>query len=200
MYDIGVIHGRFQVPHNDHLRYLLAGKALCRHLVVGITNPDPSLTAEMAADRKRSSALANPLTFYERLVILRDVLLEAGVSQSETTIVPLPITHPDLYRHYVPLDAVFLLSICDDWGRHKLGQFQSLGLKTHVLWDVPPEQKGISGTEVRQAMIADRPWEHLTPAATVRHCRAWNIAARLRGLVSPVPENESWGAGDPEAM
>ena len=46
MYDIGVIHGRFQVPHNDHLRYLLAGKALCRHLVVGLTNPDPSLPTE----------------------------------------------------------------------------------------------------------------------------------------------------------
>ncbi|WP_153306808.1 nicotinate-nucleotide adenylyltransferase [Desulfonatronum thioautotrophicum] len=182
MYDIGVIHGRFQVPHNDHLRYLMAGKALCRHLVVGITNPDPCLTAEVDADRKRSSALANPLTFYERLVILRDVLLEAGVSHAEVTIVPLPITHPDLYRHYVPLDAVFLLSICDDWGRHKLAQFQAMGLRTHVLWEIPSEQKGISGTDVRQAMLQGRPWEHLTPTATVRHCRTWNIAERLRGL------------------
>ncbi|TVQ99792.1 MAG: nicotinate-nucleotide adenylyltransferase [Desulfovibrionales bacterium] len=182
IYDIGVIHGRFQVPHNDHLRYLMAGKALCRHLVVGITNPDPSLTTEVAADRLRSSALANPLTFYERLVILRDILLEAGVSHAEMTIVPLPITHLKLYRHYVPLDGVFLLSICDDWGRHKHDQFQSLGLRTHILWEVPPDQKGISATDIRQAMLQGRPWEHLTPAATVRHCRTWNIAERLREL------------------
>lgn len=40
----GVIHGRFQLLHNDHLKYLLAGKARCEHLVVGITNPDPCLT------------------------------------------------------------------------------------------------------------------------------------------------------------
>jgi nicotinamide-nucleotide adenylyltransferase len=42
LYELGVIHGRFQVLHNDHLRYILAGKELCRHLVVGITNPDPT--------------------------------------------------------------------------------------------------------------------------------------------------------------
>ncbi|GAB6058551.1 nicotinate-nucleotide adenylyltransferase [Desulfonatronum parangueonense] len=183
MYDIGVIHGRFQVLHNDHLKYLLAGKALCRHLIVGITNPDPLLTAEVVVDSNRSSLLANPLTFYERLVILREVLLEAGVGLSETTIVPLPITHPRLYRHYVPLDAVFLLSIYDDWGRHKLAQFKALGLRTHVLWEVAPDQKGISGMDIRQAMLHGRPWEHLTPKATARHCLAWNIPERLRELV-----------------
>ncbi|MHA2009472.1 MAG: nicotinate-nucleotide adenylyltransferase, partial [Promethearchaeota archaeon] len=43
-YDLGVIHGRFQVLHNDHIKYLMAGKKLCKYLVVGITNPDPSLT------------------------------------------------------------------------------------------------------------------------------------------------------------
>jgi D-arabinose 5-phosphate isomerase GutQ len=41
--DVGVIHGRFQILHNDHLKYLLAGKDLCRHLVIGITNPDSPL-------------------------------------------------------------------------------------------------------------------------------------------------------------
>lgn len=182
MYDIGVIHGRFQVPHNDHLKYLLAGKAVCRHLVVGITNPDPGLTAQVAVDRKRSTPLANPLTYYERLVILRDVLLEAGLTHCETTFVPLPITHPDLYCHYVPLDAVFLLSIYDDWGRRKLDQFQALGLKTHRLWEVPAEQKGLSASDIRQAMINNHPWEHLTPAATARHCRAWDIPGRLKRL------------------
>jgi len=43
MTERGVVHGRFQVLHNDHVKYLLAGKARCRHLVVGITNPDSPL-------------------------------------------------------------------------------------------------------------------------------------------------------------
>jgi nicotinamide-nucleotide adenylyltransferase len=34
VYPLGVIHGRFQVLHKDHLKYLLAGKSLCEHLVL----------------------------------------------------------------------------------------------------------------------------------------------------------------------
>ncbi|MFW9878404.1 MAG: nicotinate-nucleotide adenylyltransferase, partial [Candidatus Thorarchaeota archaeon] len=30
-YEIGVIHGRFQVLHNDHIKYLMAGKRLCKY-------------------------------------------------------------------------------------------------------------------------------------------------------------------------
>lgn len=188
MFERGVIHGRFQVLHHDHLRYLLAGKGLCRHLVIGVTNPDPMLSQDVAADRKRSDLRANPLTYYERQLILRDVLLEAKLAEESFTIVPLPITLPQLYHHYVPLDATFLLSIYDDWGRQKLRQFQELGLRTHVLWDVPLEEKGISATEVRQAMSDGRPWEHLVPAATVRHCVAWDVPARLRAMGAIIHE------------
>ena len=78
-YDLGVIHGRFQVLHNDHMTYLLAGKSLCRHLVVGVTNPDPRLTGDDPSDPQRSSPEANPLTYYERQLMLREALQESGV-------------------------------------------------------------------------------------------------------------------------
>lgn len=184
MFDLGVIHGRFQVLHNDHLKYLLAGKSLCRHLVVGVTNPDPVLTSAVDADPKRSASLANPLTYYERLVMVREVLVEAGVSLADLTVTPLPITRMELYCHYVPLEAMFLLSIYDDWGRLKLRRFQELGLKTHVLWEVREEEKGISSTEVRQLMIESSPWEHLVPRATARLCMEWSIPERLRSMIA----------------
>jgi nicotinamide-nucleotide adenylyltransferase len=104
MIETGVIHGRFQILHNDHLRYVLAGKARCRHLVVGITNPDSSLTAADHADRERHKAYANPLTYFERYVMIRDVLLEAGLSEQEFSLVPFPVNRPELYRFYVPMD------------------------------------------------------------------------------------------------
>ncbi len=182
MYDLGVIHGRFQVLHNDHLKYLLAGKSLCRHLVVGVTNPDPILTSAVDVDPIRSTSMANPLTFYERLVMIREVLLGAGVELADMTVTPLPITRPELYCHYVPLDAIFLLSIYDDWGRLKRRQFQEQGMKTHTLWEVRPEEKGISSTDVRQMMIESGTWEHLVPPATARLCKLWNIPGRLRDM------------------
>ncbi|OPY16582.1 MAG: nicotinamide-nucleotide adenylyltransferase [Syntrophus sp. PtaB.Bin075] len=187
--ETGVIHGRFQVFHNDHLKYLLAGMRLCRHLVVGITNPDPKLTTEEAADKKRSSSLANPLTYYERYVMIRTVLEEAGIESSHFSIVPLPINLPELYRYYVPMDAVFFLSIYDDWGRKKLKYFHSLGLKTHVLWEVPLEAKGISAEDVRSRMIHGEPWEHLVPPCVADLMKKWDIPARLRNISEPTQIN-----------
>jgi len=114
-YETGVIHGRFQILHNDHMKYLMAGKKMCKHLVVGITNPDPFLTRQEDADPNRSAPQANPLTYYERYVMVGSALDEAWVSPREFSIVPFPINIPKLYKYYVPMDAVFFLSIYDKW-------------------------------------------------------------------------------------
>jgi nicotinamide mononucleotide adenylyltransferase len=177
---LGVIHGRFQVLHNDHLKYLLAGKARCKHLIVGITNPDPTLTRNDSADPERSDAAANPLTYYERYFLLRASFDEAGITQSDFSIVPFPVNLIELYKYYVPLDAVFYLTIYDQWGRKKLEMFKSLGLKTEVMWEKPPEEKGLTGAEIRRRMVAREPWEHLVPPAAEALMKKWGIPKRLR--------------------
>jgi len=182
MAQTGVIHGRFQVLHNDHLKYLLAGKARCAHLVVGITNPDPTLTRDDPADLQRSLPASNPLTYYERYILLQEALMEAGLQGRKFSVVPFPINLPELYRHYVPLEAVFFLTIYDAWGERKLHQFESLGLKTEVLWRKRPEEKGLSGAFIRKKMLSGDPWEHLTPKSTVRFLKDWDIPGRLRTL------------------
>lgn len=181
--EIGVIHGRFQVLHNDHLRYLMAGKRRCRHLVVGITNPDPHSTKAEATDPSRSDPAANPLTYFERHRVVKAVLHHAGVGYDEFSIVPFPINYPERYPYYVPFDALFFLSIYDDWGRRKQEYFTDLGLTTHVLWEVSPEQKGISGVDVRKRMAAGDPWEHLVPAPVPLMMIEWGIPERLKKLI-----------------
>lgn len=182
MVECGVIHGRFHVLHNDHLHYLLAGKSRCRHLVVGITNPDPLLTRDDPADPQRSSPGANPLTYFERYTMARHVLLEAGIRLADFSIVPFPINLPELYRYYLPMDAVFYLTIYDSWGRRKLERFQSLGLKTEVLWERPLENKGLSATDIRRSMVRGEPWEHLVPPAAAALMLRWDIPERLKAL------------------
>jgi len=181
-YEIGVIHGRFQVLHNDHIKYLMAGKKLCKFLVVGITNPDPSLTRDSDANPHRSTPLANPLTYYERYLMIQAALLEQGLRLTEFSIVPFPINVPELIKYYVPLDAIFFLTIYDDWGRQKKDYFQSLGLKIHILWEVPLEQKGLSSSEIRESMISGEKWEHLVPSSVVNLMKQWNIAQRLKEI------------------
>jgi nicotinamide-nucleotide adenylyltransferase len=180
--ETGVIHGRFQVLHNDHLVYLLAGMALCRHLVVGITNPDPLLTRDESSDPKRSHLAANPLTYFERYLMVRAVLKEAGIASSRFSVVPFPINMPELYRYYVPLDALFFLSIYDDWGQRKMEYFTSLGLATHVLRDVTLARKGLSASDIRRLMVQNGPWEELVPQAVANLMKKWDIPGRLRAL------------------
>jgi nicotinamide mononucleotide adenylyltransferase len=178
--ETGVIHGRFQVLHNDHRAYLLAGMALCRHLVVGITNPDPILTRDEHVDPKRSSPAANPLTYFERYVMVRTVLEESGIESGRFSVVPFPINLPELYRYYVPLDALFFLSIYDEWGKRKLEYFTSLGLKTHMLREVTADQKGLSATDIRRRMAQNEPWEEQVPPSVAYLMKKWDIPTRLR--------------------
>ena len=183
-YDLGVIHGRFQVLHNDHIKYLMAGKELCQHLVVGITNPDPSLTRDSDANPHRSTSLANPLTYFERYLMIQVAMLEQGLSLPEFSIVPLPINVPELIKYYVPLDAIFFLTIYDEWGQQKKKYFQDLGLKIHVLWEVPLDKKGLSSSDIRETMIKNGKWEHLLPSSVVNLMNEWNIAQRLKRINS----------------
>ncbi len=186
---IGVIHGRFQVLHNDHLAYLLAGKDECEHLVVGITNPDPSQTAKDDTDPERSDPRANPLSYFERLLLVKCALVDAGLGEADLSVTPLPINFPEHYSAYVPMQATFFLTIYDQWGQRKLEYFHSLGLTTKVLWERSPEMKGISGSHIRQAMAAGQPWEHLVPESTAVLCKAWRLPEKLRaeGEINSVP-------------
>lgn len=175
MHSIGVIHGRFQPLHNDHMTYLLAGKERCQHLVIGVTNPDPLLTMEDSTDPARSTQEANPLSYFQRYVMIREALPEAGVTHAEFSVVPFPVNRPELYQYYVPLNALFILTIYDDWGRRKLKIFRSLGLETDVMWEKSPEEKGLTGSAIRRYMIRGEPWKHLVPASTAVLLDQWGI-------------------------
>jgi len=181
-YETGVIHGRFQILHNDHVKFLMAGKKLCKHLIVGITNPEPTLTKDHDSNPHRSKPIANPLSYYERYVMIKEAMLEKGLKFSEFSIVPFPINVPELIKYYVPMDALFFLSIYDDWGRQKKVYLESLGLKVHVLWEVALEEKGLSGSDIRNSMLKGESWEHFLPTSVVKLLKKWNIINRITQL------------------
>ncbi|WP_025322710.1 adenylyltransferase/cytidyltransferase family protein [Deferrisoma camini] len=177
---VGVVHGRFQGFHNDHLAYLRAARARCDHLVVGITNPDPWSTRHDPADPARSRPEANPLTYFERYRVVQAVLLDEGAPPGSFSVVPFPVNFPERWAWYAPLDAVFFLTIYDEWGERKLRMFRERGLRTEVLWRRSPDQKTVSATQVREALRRGLPWEHWVPPAAARTMRELGIPERLR--------------------
>lgn len=177
-----VVHGRFQPFHLEHLAYCKLALQRGETLIVGITNFDPELTQVEAANPRRHERLANPFSYWERTLMIRDALLQAGVSPSRFMLVALPIHLPERWPHYVPTDprhALHLLRVFSAWEEEKARRLVAAGWRVEA---IRGEAKAIAATEVRARIAANQPWEHLVPDAV----RAWIIrldgAGRLRSL------------------
>lgn len=178
MIDIGAVCGRFQIFHNDHLQYVLAAKAKCRRLIVGITSPDRSLAPAEKADPNRGTDAANPCTYYERMKMVESVLLEAGLGREEFDIVPFPIGRPELIRYYIPAGTRIFVTILDEWGRTKTDRLKDFGYGVEVLWE--RHDKIISSSMIRRRMADGEDWSAFVPAATHRFVTGQGIDLRIR--------------------
>lgn len=177
---VGVIHGRFQMLHKGHMEYLLAGKERCEHLIIGICNPDVSVIRYSEANPHRSERRANPLTYLERLQMIRGAMKEYGVKDEEFDIVPFPINCPELLKSYVPDDAVFFMTLYDQWSLDKKAELEKQGYNVEVMWQRSNSEKFTSGTEVRERIIAGEPWRDLVPRFVYEYMTENKIDHRLR--------------------
>lgn len=154
-----MIHGRFQPFHNGHLEYLRRSAERCEAIVVGITNPDRSLTRVEVADVHRSSDEANPWGYLERYRMVRGVLSTEGLE--DAPVVPFPISDPALWSSYAPPEATHFLRVFDDWGREKASRLRGAGYAVEEL--AAPAGKQVSGHEVRARLRSGGDWRSLVP-------------------------------------
>lgn len=174
----GMVHGRFQPFHSGHLEYVLTAFQRCEHLIVAITNPDPSLIITEAADSERHKPEANLFTFFERHQMICAALVEVGVALSHISIVPFPIHHPKRWRFYCPQESVVFIRLYSDWGREKMRRFQQAGWTVEVL--NPGVTKQVSGSEIRHRLRTGQEWEALVPPAVARVLREIEAEERVR--------------------
>lgn len=184
MHPLGVIHGRFQGLHNDHLKYLLAAQKRCDFLYVGITNPDAGCSLLEPTAKGRETTVSNPFTYWEREAMIRASLMEAGVVPAAFTIVPFPISIPEKLSNFAPSQAVYFMTIYDDWGREKKKRLETLGLTVEVMWERDASRKGITATLVRQCIMEGKPLRDLVPPAVERLIGEFEAAGRLRRLAN----------------
>lgn len=185
MIDVGVIHGRFQVLHNDHLKYLLAGKEKCKRLIIGICNPDSLLTKFTASNPHRSKISSNPLTYYEREECIRLAMIEAGIRESQFTVVPFPINHPEMLYNFVPMDATFFMTIYDKWGEEKYDILHNhLKLNVQVLWHTTIDNKGISSSDIRMAIANNQEWKEKVPNSVYQYIIDNNLDCRIKNYIN----------------
>jgi nicotinamide-nucleotide adenylyltransferase len=171
-----VVHGRFQPFHLDHLAYCRLGLGRGDTLVVGITHFDPALARLEPANPHRHEPAANPFTYWERALMIRDALLDDGVSPERFVLVAFPIHDPERWPHYVPgdpADTLHVIRVFSPWEEEKARRLEAAGFRVEANRTAP---KRLSGSELRARLAADDGWEPLVPKAV----REWII--RLDGV------------------
>ena len=161
-----MVHGRFQPFHNGHLEYLRAAHELCDTLIVGITNPDPTAIVEEPTSEHRHLPESNPYTYFERLLMVREVLCDEGFPDDRSIIIPFPVNSPERWRYYLPSNAVHYVRVFSDWEQSKVDRLREYGYQVEVLH--PGIAKEIEASEVRRRMANGEDWQSLVPAAVVR--------------------------------
>lgn len=178
-YKEGFVLGRFQPPHLDHLEYLLKAKEICSFLWIGITQFDIrdnliSLTAPHRSDRK-----SNPLTFFERLELITEMLLSEKIEKNSFCVIPFPLDKPEIASDYMRLDVLCLTTLCDEWSEKKNKLLEEIGFKVIVIID-RKGQKKISGTSIRENIaINNKQWLNQVPISIRDSLRMLNIGERL---------------------
>jgi len=165
----GMIHGRFQPFHNGHLEYLGLAEVRCETLLIGITNPDPAQIAEESTSAHRHRAESNPFTFFERLRMIRETIIDSAIDPGRVIIIPFPVNLPQRWRYYVPRDVVHYVRVFSEWEQTKVDRLREAGYQTEILQ--PGITKAIEATDVRRLLDTGGDWESMVPAGVARVLR-----------------------------
>ena len=178
MIELGFIHGRFQLFHNDHLNYALLAKEQCKKLIVGITSPENASLIREEVDPHRSEAASNPFTYYERYNMVKLALLEAGVKREDFEIVPYRLSVLRFFT-IMYLSATSFFTIYDKWGYEKLNRL-NLGYGTVVLFD---DEKKMCSTEIRQKIVDGDSWKDMVPEAVYQYIIENDLTSKVMQLM-----------------
>lgn len=167
-YPLGMILGRFQPFHLEHLRYFRLAWEKSEKVIVGITNPDPSAILEDASSPHRHLPEENPFTFFERLAMIQDTLREEGFPMERIYITPLPIHNPERWRYYIPDGTAIFVVAYSPWEKKKAERLRSAGFEVVVAGHL---DKKISGQKIRSLIQSNGDWERMVPPAVARFMR-----------------------------
>jgi cytidyltransferase-like protein len=176
---VGCVNGRFQPPHNGHREYILAAKERCDFLWLGITHYDLLKKNECEIAPHRADPASNPLTYYERIILLTKMLLAEGIPQASFGFVPFPIDEDSHLTQFMPTTVVCFTTIYEEWNKRKIKVLEDLGYKVNVLWDRSGKEKQFSGGKIRASIRAGKTdWEASVPAALLPDIRDAHIERR----------------------
>jgi cytidyltransferase-like protein len=177
---LACIHGRFQPFHYGHVDYLKAALNHWPKIIIGITAISPVKNVSKLVEH-RADAVANPLTYWERMVLIHTGLKDIGVSESDIYFVPFPIDEPEKLKFIIPESTICATTDLYEWNREKVKRLNNVGYSTHILSECV--KVNFDGSTIRNQIIEGNPeWKKWVPPSSVELLELWDIQSRLISL------------------
>ncbi len=175
---IGVVHGRFQIFHLDHLEYILNAIELSEQLFIGITSYDIRNLAQNQTSKHRSVPFNNPLTYRERTEMISQCLIGKGVDECKFRFTPFPIEEPNKIKDFIPQESICFTTIREPWNRHKVDLLIKNGFVVNILKE--DLNKKIEGSKLRLLIANEnREWINYVPLETKKYIEKNKINERI---------------------
>ena len=173
----GMVHGRFQPLHHEHLEYILWGINNSKKCFIGITQPDINNLSETIGDKHRKEESGNPFSFDERKIMIEESLKDFGISEERFEVVRFDVDNFDVAMEYLQKEygidssnTIQYMKIFSNWEDWKKDKFKSKEFKVIEIHEKTKEkaEKHITGTLVRELIRTNRNWQDYTSSGTER--------------------------------
>ncbi|MBP7804787.1 MAG: DUF3750 domain-containing protein [Candidatus Pacebacteria bacterium] len=175
----GVIHGRFQPPHNGHIRIMIDALKRVTHLTIGICTPTICTKEEAEKTGYPCTAELNPFNFEERKQMITAALLEVGLLKERFTCVPFPSDYKNI-ETLVPKESVFFMSVTGEGDRKKITHLESLGYTTKTIYQndegASRERSGLIRAEAENG---NSDWENMVPESVKKYLKNHDLFKKL---------------------
>lgn len=177
----GIVHGRFQPPHNGHIRYLLGALTRAEHLTIGICTPEFCSDEVAQATGFPCTEALNPFSYTERVEMIKAALEEAGVARDRYSFIPFPSDYRDIGT-LVPKDTIFMMSVTSPSDEKKIDYLRSLGYQAETVMTIPETESRERSGAVRRIAAESGDWQSMVPPAIAGYIREHYLEQKLSGL------------------
>ncbi len=160
--EIGIVHGRFQPPHNGHIKYILKALEQSQKIIIGICTPKICTAEEAKISGYHCSIEENPLSFEERATLLRGALSVLNIPETQYSFIDFPSDYKDIEK-IIPKNSVFLISRSSTGDDQKIDYLKNLGYETKIILETS-ETRDESGTNIREIILnKENDWQNFVP-------------------------------------
>ena len=159
----GIVHGRFQPPHNGHIKYIMAALKQADHVTIGICTPVICSKEVAATTGYPCTQEENPYAFQERVDMIDAALCASGVPSDRYSFAEFPSDYTGV-KTLFPDGSVFFLSKTGTGDNAKATHLEGLGLLTETVITLPYEEWRERSGDIRDGLASGNDsWKQLVP-------------------------------------